>query len=90
MKKISEAIKRRPIIGWAIFVVVLIIVFLLGLLAASITERRAEIATLYSNKKVEIKGSTLILLSGGLTIRGNMIHGLKPKIWIFKVSIMGI
>ena len=56
MKKISEAIKKRPIIGWAIFVTVMVIVFLLGLLAASITERRAEIATLYSNKKVEIKG----------------------------------
>ncbi|MDD4516613.1 ammonia-forming cytochrome c nitrite reductase [Massilibacteroides sp.] len=31
-------------------------VFLLGLLAASITERRAEIVTLFANKKVEIKG----------------------------------
>ena len=30
-------------------------VFLLGLLAASITERRAEIATLFNNKKVEIQ-----------------------------------
>jgi nitrite reductase (cytochrome c-552) len=56
IKKISEAIKKRPIIGWGIFVTVMVMVFLLGLLAASITERRAEIATLYSNKKVEIKG----------------------------------
>jgi len=56
MQKLSQAIKNRPIIGWSIFAVVMVAVFLLGLLAASITERRAEIATLYSNKKVEIKG----------------------------------
>ncbi len=55
-KKLAETIKRKPIIGWAIFLVVMVGVFLLGLLAASITERRAEIATLYNNKKVEIKG----------------------------------
>lgn len=35
------------------------VVFLLGLLAASITERRAEIQSIYANKKVEIpKGET--------------------------------
>jgi len=55
-KKIAEAIKRRPIIGWGIFAVVMVAVFLLGLLAASVTERRAEIATLFNNKKVEITG----------------------------------
>jgi len=55
-KKLSESIKRKPIIGWGIFLVVMVGVFMLGLLAASITERRAEIATLYNNKKVEIAG----------------------------------
>ncbi len=55
-KKLAEAIKRRPIIGWGIFAVVMIGVFVLGLLAASITERRAEIATLFNNKKVDITG----------------------------------
>ena len=34
----------------------MVAVFLLGLLAASITERRAEIASIYNNKKVEISG----------------------------------
>ncbi len=56
LRKLSEAIKKKPIIGWALFAVVMIGVFLLGLLAASITERRAEIATLFNNKKVDIKG----------------------------------
>ncbi|MGV8091587.1 MAG: ammonia-forming cytochrome c nitrite reductase [Mangrovibacterium sp.] len=55
-KKLAEAIKRKPVIGWGIFAVVMIAVFFLGLLAASITERRAEIATLFNNKKVEITG----------------------------------
>lgn len=53
-KKLSEAIKRKPIIGWAIFGVVMVCVFLLGLLAASITERRAEIASIYNNKVRDI------------------------------------
>ena len=56
LKKLSESIKRNPVIGWGIFTVVMVGVFLLGLLAASITERRAEIATLYANKKIEITG----------------------------------
>ena len=55
-KKLAESIKRRPIIGWGIFLVVMAGVFMLGLLAASITERRAEIVTLFNNKKVDIEG----------------------------------
>lgn len=56
LKRLAEAIKRKPIIGWGIFALTMVGVFLLGLLAASVTERRAEIATLYNNKKVEITG----------------------------------
>jgi nitrite reductase (cytochrome c-552) len=52
----AERIKEKPLLGWGIFGVVMVGVFLLGILAASITERRAEIATLYNNKKVEITG----------------------------------
>jgi nitrite reductase (cytochrome c-552) len=53
-KKLAEAVRRKPAIGWGIFGVVMFAVFALGLLAASITERRAEIATLYGNRVVEI------------------------------------
>ena len=53
-KKLTQIIKRKPVVGWGIFFVVMAGVFILGLLAASITERRAEIATLYANKKVDI------------------------------------
>ncbi len=56
LKRVAELIRRKPIVGWGIFAIVMVAVFILGLLAASITERRAEITTLYANKKVEIKG----------------------------------
>ncbi len=56
LKRLAEAISRRPIIGWSIFAVVMVAVFILGLLSASITERRAEISTLYANKVIDIKG----------------------------------
>lgn len=48
--------KHKAVLLWTVFVTTVVAVFLLGLLAASINERRAEIATLYKNKKVEIKG----------------------------------
>jgi nitrite reductase (cytochrome c-552) len=34
----------------------MVVVFVLGLLAASVTQRRAEVASIFNNKKVEIKG----------------------------------
>ena len=42
--------------GWLLFVVAMVVVFILGLLAASVTERRAEVVSVFNNKKVEIKG----------------------------------
>ena len=39
---------------WAIFVVSLVVVFCLGLLVSMLQERRAETASIYNNKKVEI------------------------------------
>lgn len=54
--KLAEIIKNKPFLGWILFFVVMGSVFLLGLLAASITERRAEIASIFNNKKVEIEG----------------------------------
>ncbi len=42
MKPINEQIKQNPWLGWLIFTVTVVTVFLLGLLASSIIERRAE------------------------------------------------
>ncbi|MCF0163689.1 MAG: ammonia-forming cytochrome c nitrite reductase subunit c552 [Bacteroidales bacterium] len=43
--------------GWAIFLGSMVVVFLLGLLSSSLMERRAEQASVFNNKKVEIKDS---------------------------------
>ena len=48
--------KMKPWVGWILFFFTLGVVFLLGMLAASITQRRAEIASVMNNRKVEIKG----------------------------------
>jgi len=48
--------RRLWIVGAVIFAGVAILTILIGLLAASITTRRAEAATIYNNKKVEISG----------------------------------
>ncbi len=42
MKKISELVNQKPWTAWAIFGTTLVVVFLIGLLAASIMERRSE------------------------------------------------
>jgi nitrite reductase (cytochrome c-552) len=50
MKSITELIKRKPIIGWLLFIATIAFVFLLGLLASSILERRAETLFVYTPK----------------------------------------
>lgn len=52
----KEIKKMKPWVGWLMFLVTLGAVFLLGMLAASITKRRAEITSVMNNKKIEIKG----------------------------------
>lgn len=42
MKTIQDKIKQRPWLGWLLFIGSIIIVFLLGLFASSVIERRAE------------------------------------------------
>lgn len=89
IKKLSQTIKDRPIIGWLIFAAVMVMVFLLGLLAASITERRAEIATLYSNKKVEIKGINPNSEEWGINYPREYNTWLKTKEMDFKSKHLG-
>jgi len=42
--------------GWLLFASTMVIVFILGILAASITQRRAEVATIFNNKRIDIQG----------------------------------
>ena len=56
MNRTKENNKMKPWVGWLLFFVTVGVVFVLGMLAASITQRRAEIASVMNNKKVEITG----------------------------------
>ncbi|MDR2015893.1 MAG: ammonia-forming cytochrome c nitrite reductase [Azoarcus sp.] len=49
--------KRNPSIGWGFLFIVMAIVFLLGLLTASIMERRTENASVFNNKRADIPGA---------------------------------
>lgn len=62
--------KLKPWQSWAIFGSAMIAVFCLGLLAASVTERRAEIASIYANKKDQI---------APLEARNEMYKGNYPR-----------
>lgn len=88
-KNLAEKIKEKPIIGWGIFAVVMVGVFCLGLLAASITERRAEIATLFNNKKVEIKGINAHNEEWGLNYPREYNTWKKTKEMDFRSKHMG-
>ncbi len=48
MKTLTEKIKEKPLIGWILFLVTIVVVFFLGILASSILERRAEAAFAYT------------------------------------------
>ncbi|MBN2347328.1 MAG: ammonia-forming cytochrome c nitrite reductase [Bacteroidales bacterium] len=48
MKPLSDQIKQKPWLGWMLFFAAIIIVFLLGILASSIMERRAEAVFAYT------------------------------------------
>ena len=42
MKRISDTVKARPWLGWVLYILTVIVVFLVGLLGSSILERRSE------------------------------------------------
>ena len=50
MEKKSQSWKR-----WSLFLGTMVVVFILGIIAASITERRAETVSVFNNKRVEIQ-----------------------------------
>ncbi|KAF0150802.1 MAG: cytochrome c nitrite reductase catalytic subunit NrfA [Ignavibacteria bacterium] len=52
MKTIQERIKEKPILGWVLFGATVVIVFLVGLFASSIVERRGESFTLQQVKPI--------------------------------------
>ncbi|OJV31922.1 MAG: ammonia-forming cytochrome c nitrite reductase subunit c552 [Bacteroidales bacterium 36-12] len=87
--KLADSIRQKPVIGWVIFTVVMVAVFLLGLLAASITERRAEIATLHANKVIEITGINPKSDEWGINYPREYNTWLKTKEMNFKSKHLG-
>jgi len=59
MGNLSESIKRSPSVGWLLLIIVMAVVFVLGLLAAGVTEKRAEVASIFNNKKVDIASTKI-------------------------------
>jgi nitrite reductase (cytochrome c-552) len=53
MKPISEITKNKPWLGWLLFFATAVVVFLVGLFASSIIERRSETATLQMVKPIK-------------------------------------
>ena len=47
--------KMRSWKGWLLFLTTMAVVFIIGMIAASVTERRTEIISVFNNKKVEIQ-----------------------------------
>lgn len=50
----EETPKRKSSLGWILCAAAMVVVFPLGMLAASINERKAEVASIYNNKKIEL------------------------------------
>lgn len=50
MATISEQVKKKPWLGWLLFLGTMVIVFVLGILASSIMERRAEAVFAYAKQ----------------------------------------
>ncbi|MCF8357343.1 MAG: ammonia-forming cytochrome c nitrite reductase [Prolixibacteraceae bacterium] len=48
MKSLVSIVKEKPIIGWLLFLATVVVVFVLGLFASTIVERRAESAFVYT------------------------------------------
>lgn len=48
MRSIQETLRNKPWLGWVIFLATVVVVFLLGMLASSIIQRRAEAVFAYT------------------------------------------
>jgi nitrite reductase (cytochrome c-552) len=51
MEKISDQVKRKPWKGWVLYFITIVIVFIVGLLANSIIERRSESNLIFQSVK---------------------------------------
>jgi len=62
MSKLAENTKRSPL-GWLLLLVAMVVVFVLGLLASGITEKRAEIASTFNNVREPINSEKPVFVA---------------------------
>ena len=65
MGNLTETIKRNPSVGWGLLLAVSAVVLILAILAAGITETRAQIASVFNNIKQPIRGEALVFAPTG-------------------------
>ena len=74
MRPISEIVSERPWVGWALFIGTLVAVFLIGLLGASIIERRQE-AFITQQVKPLLNGNRAMKFGGRISPGIRAIRG---------------
>lgn len=72
--------------GWLLFGGSMAIVFVLGLLASSMLERRAEVASIFNNRKVAMNGIVADNAQFETDFHANMKHGSKQQIPLLRVN----
>lgn len=70
---INELLKKKPWLGWVLFLITVVAVFFLGLLASSIIERRSEAVFAYA-PQITFPLMNLIIRNGERYFRGSIIH----------------
>ena len=69
--------------GWLLFGGSMVVVFVLGLCVSALMERRAEVASIFNNRKNVIKGNSSRMIS-----RVNIRLGRKRQRLILKANLM--
>jgi len=79
MSSILKITEKRPWLAWILFFATVVVVFLLGLLASSIVERRAEAA--YVNvPRTKVNQFDPGMKFGGPTIHASFNRTMAPQI----------
>jgi len=86
MKPIQEKLKEKPWLGWVIFFLTVLVVFMLGMLASSIVQRRAEAVFAYTPAVTFSEYEPRNSVWGNYS-HVNMTHILKLPIQLSEVNI---
>jgi hypothetical protein len=76
--------------GWLLFGGTMVVVFVLGLIVASLMEHRAEVVSIYNNRKVDIKGIEARNEIFRDNFHGSIKLGQRRQIRALKVNSMAV